>query len=119
MNCEICNLPMLKNTLTKHHLIPRQQRVKNNGVKIFGVANHTIKVHKFCHAMIHIFFDNGQLANELNTKEKLKSNKIVQRYIQFIRHSPTTYYINSAFALGETNKIRKKILEESEQNLSS
>jgi len=117
MNCEICNLPMINNTVTKHHLIPRQQRLRHNGVKIFGVVNKTIKVHKFCHAMLHIFFDNEQLANEYNTKAKLKSNKIVQRYIRFIRHSPSLFYINSNFAMGEAEKIRKKIIEEAKQNI--
>jgi hypothetical protein len=110
--CEICGYPMLKNIVTKHHLIPKQMR-KNPNNKFDG--NGTIKLHKLCHAMLHVFFDNKHLATELNTKSKLKSNMIVQRYIQFIRHSPTDFYIKSNYALTAVKEVKNKILSENNQ----
>jgi len=105
--CEICGYPMLKNIVTKHHLIPKQMR-RNPNNKFNG--NKTIRLHKLCHAMLHIFFNNKELATEYDTIAKLKANKTVQRYIKFIKNSPSDFYIRSEYALYAVKEVKDKVL---------
>jgi hypothetical protein len=58
--CAICNGP----GTTRHHLIPRSTRNGNRD---------TILLCRDCHADVHWFFSNWELALKFNTEELLKT----------------------------------------------
>ncbi|MFA5154152.1 MAG: hypothetical protein WC554_16500 [Clostridia bacterium] len=111
MDCEICGLFMKTHTLTKHHLVPKAQR-KKFGMKEFGVRNRTIKVHKFCHAILHIIFDNEQLARDLNTRKKIKRNPIIQRYVAFIKQQSSNFYVDFTSSMKDASKIGEQFIND-------
>jgi hypothetical protein len=99
---------MMPDFVNKHHLIPKEER-KKHGAKSFGVKNKTIRIHRFCHTMIHIFFDNKQLARKYNTLKQLKDSNIVKRYIEHINAGNWIFYINSKYAHTEAQSVIKSI----------
>lgn len=105
--CKLCDLPIEPGLQRLHHLTPRQlKRQYGNTGKI--------KVHVFCHAMIHVFFSNLELAENYNTIAKLKDNPIIQRFRSFIRNSPTLFYLNSQYATKFVKRTKETILLELE-----
>ena len=78
MKCELCQREM--ETLTIHHLIPRQYLKRK---KI--AASPTISICKACHKQIHALFDNKKLAQELNTPERLKQEPKMQKFLSWVR----------------------------------
>jgi hypothetical protein len=67
-------------SLTLHHLVPRQQ-TKRKKLEI----SPTVAICSACHRQIHALFDNKQLARELNTLEKLKNDPQLQKFIAWAR----------------------------------
>jgi 5-methylcytosine-specific restriction endonuclease McrA len=67
-------------SLTLHHLVPRQQ-TKRKKMEI----SSTVTICSACHRQIHSLFNNKQLAQELNTLEKLKNEPQLQKFIAWVR----------------------------------
>ncbi|MFB2837685.1 MULTISPECIES: HNH endonuclease [Floridanema] len=76
--CELCERAMDK--LTVHHLIPRQSTKRKK-----LDPGPTIDICSACHRQIHVLFDNKYLAQELNSKEKLKSDRQMQKFLAWVR----------------------------------
>ncbi|RBW70464.1 HNH endonuclease [Bacillus taeanensis] len=77
--CELCNRNKVKTTV--HHLTP-----KKKGGTFLPTASLCIP----CHKQVHALFTNEQLADHLNTIEKLKSNEQIMRFIKWIRKQPSS-----------------------------
>lgn len=78
MLCQLCNRDVTQ--LTVHHLIPRQtvkRKQANSGA--------TIDICSPCHRQIHSLYSNLELARQLNTIDKLKSEPKMQKFLGWIR----------------------------------
>lgn len=67
--------------LTYHHLIPKSTHTKSRKRKY--EVSEQILLCEFCHKQIHLMFTNKELADKLNTIEKLKDKKI-KNWLNFI-----------------------------------
>jgi hypothetical protein len=63
-------------SLTEHHLIPRQA-VKRKKAD----PGSTVDICSACHRQIHNLFSNAELAQDLNTVEKLKNEPKMQKLL--------------------------------------
>lgn len=77
MECELCKREMKR--LSVHHLIPRQHTKRKK-----ADPGQTIDICSACHRQIHAFFDNKRLAQELNTIEKLKNERQMQKFLLWV-----------------------------------
>ena len=77
MICELCQREVER--LTVHHLVPRQ---KAKGQKPDTVP--TTQICSDCHKQIHALFNNTELAQRLNTLEKLKNEPQMQKFLSWI-----------------------------------
>ena len=66
--------------LTKHHLVPRQA-VKRK----LADSGPTVEICSACHRQIHTLFNNKELAQRLNTLEKLKNEPKLQKFLAWIK----------------------------------
>jgi hypothetical protein len=66
--------------LTIHHLTPRQA-VKRKQAE----PGETVAICAACHRQIHAFFNNRELAQNLNTIEKLRHEPKMQKFLQWLR----------------------------------
>ncbi len=78
--CALCERATAQ--LTIHHLTPRQQ-AKRQGRKVAPIP--TTALCPACHRQLHATFSNAQLARELNSVEKLKSDPAMQRFLAWVR----------------------------------
>lgn len=78
MQCELCERDLER--LTAHHLVPRQNTKRKN-----EDPAPTIEICSACHRQIHSLFDNKQLAQELNTLDKLKSEPQMQKFLSWVK----------------------------------
>ena len=78
MKCELCQREIER--LTVHHLIPRQA-VKRKKAD----PGSTVDICSACHRQIHTFFNNAELAKELNTLEKLQNEPKMQKFLSWIK----------------------------------
>lgn len=74
MICQLCERDV--DVLTEHHLIPR---VKG------GLKGDRIDICVQCSRQIHCMYDNKKLAKKLNTFEKLKKDRKIKNYIEWVR----------------------------------
>lgn len=77
MQCELCEREMAN--LTAHHLVPRQtaKRKKLD-------PGPTIDICSACHRQIHHLFSNAQLAQELNSAEKLRNQPDMSKFLAWV-----------------------------------
>lgn len=75
--CQLCEREMSR--LTVHHLIPRQavKRKKSD-------PGPTVEICHPCHQQIHSLFSNIELAQSLNTLEKLKEDPNMKKFLGWI-----------------------------------
>lgn len=73
MLCELCHREVDK--LTIHHLIPKQKK---------GHHGPKINICSACHRQIHVLYDNTQLAQKLNSLEKLQNEPQMQKFITWV-----------------------------------
>ncbi|ACK72144.1 conserved hypothetical protein [Gloeothece citriformis PCC 7424] len=75
--CQLCEREMKR--LTVHHLVPRQtvKRKKSD-------PGPTIEICSACHHQIHALFSNIELAQSLNTLEKLKNQPQMDKFLKWI-----------------------------------
>lgn len=66
-----------------HHLLP---------ISKGGAGTTTVLLHVICHNKIHSLFTEKELAKTYNTIEKLLEHKEIQKFVQFVRKQPPTYY---------------------------
>ena len=86
MNNDKCELCGCEAHLTVHHLIPRL-KAKNKYKEIKDDPLNLIWICRSCHDQIHALFDNTQLRDIYNTKDKLLSSDEMQKFIKWkIKH---------------------------------
>ena len=74
MQCELCEREV--DRVTVHHLIPRQKN---------GSHGPRAELCSACHRQIHVLYDNGRLARELNHLERLKDDPEMRRFLAWVR----------------------------------
>lgn len=84
---DICELCGVKCKCTKHHLIP-VSRVRNKYKDIKEDPLNLLWVCRSCHDQIHSCFDNTQLRDLYNTKEKLLASYEMQKFIAWKKKHP-------------------------------
>lgn len=77
MYCPLCNRDVPQ--LTQHHLVPRQA-VKRKKAE----AAPTVDICPACHRQIHAFYSNLELAQNLNTVEKLKDEPKMSKFLKWL-----------------------------------
>jgi len=78
MPCQLCDREVPK--LTAHHLIPRQT-VKRKQAE----SGPTIDICSPCHRQIHLLYSNLELARQLDTIDKLKSEPKMRKFLAWVR----------------------------------
>ena len=78
MSCQLCDRSVKQ--LTTHHLIPRQT-VKRKQAD----SGSTIEICASCHRQIHALYSNLELARNLNTVDKLKSEPKMIKFLGWIK----------------------------------
>ena len=78
MHCELCQRDVKQ--LTAHHLVPRQT-VKRKQAE----SGPTIEICSPCHRQIHVLYTNLELARDLNTVDKLKSEPRMHKFLNWIK----------------------------------
>ncbi len=90
--CELCNRKMI---LTIHHLIPKaihkKQWTKKHFKKI-ELRENVIKICEDCHKFIHQQFPMKVIGKELNSKEKLMKNQLIDNFIKFAAKQKNRIY---------------------------
>ncbi len=81
MLCQLCDRDVKE--LTTHHLVPRQT-VKRKQAD----SGPTIDICSPCHRQIHALYSNLDLAKELNTLNKLKSEPKMSKFLGWIKSEP-------------------------------
>lgn len=74
MTCALCGRDVGR--VTVHHLIP-QQKGGQNGPRA--------EICSACHRQIHVLYDNGRLARELNCLERLRDEPEMRRFLSWVR----------------------------------
>ncbi|GAB4543741.1 MAG: hypothetical protein Tsb0014_37560 [Pleurocapsa sp.] len=77
MQCQLCQRELKQ--LTVHHLIPKQA-VKRKKAD----PGATVEICAACHRQLHSFYTNAELAQSLNTLEKLKSEPKMSKFLQWL-----------------------------------
>ncbi len=75
MPCALCERDVAK--LTEHHLKPKSRLKK-------GETTPTIWICSACHRQIHALFTNLQLADELNSLERLRDEPRMRKFLSWI-----------------------------------
>ncbi|MEM8719321.1 MAG: HNH endonuclease [Cyanobacteria bacterium P01_G01_bin.39] len=78
MSCQLCDRSVKQ--LTVHHLIPRQT-VKRKQAD----SSSTIEICDPCHRQIHALYSNLELARNLNTVDKLRSEPKMIKFLGWIK----------------------------------
>ena len=82
--CPICSRPLgLKESSSKHHLIP-----KSKG----GKHSDTILIHNICHQKIHSVFTEKELKENYNTIEKLIEHEEIKKFIKWVSKRHPDFY---------------------------
>ena len=81
MICQLCEREILQTE--KHHLTPQNRK------------SETINVCAQCGDQLHLMFSNKKLKRDLNTLDKLKSDPIISKYINWVKTKP----VNSNFCI--------------------
>lgn len=76
--CQLCEREMKR--LTLHHLVPRQT-VKPKKAD----PGPTVNICSACHHQIHALFSNIELAQSLNSLEKIKNEPQIQKFLAWIK----------------------------------
>ena len=83
-HCELCGRDA---ALSFHHLIPRKAHRRKRFKKLFSKQHlaRGIKICQLCHRGIHRFYDEMTLATELETKEKLIADPVIQKHVSWVK----------------------------------
>lgn len=82
--CAMCER---EKPLTFHHLIPRTTRTNKWFKKNFERAafDEGIDICRDCHLFIHKHYSEKHLGRELNSLEKLLSDPVIFKFVQWVR----------------------------------
>ena len=86
--CPICERNIPNSQKDAHHLIP-----KSKGGKA------TQYLHRICHRQIHALFTETELATQLNTAIALKNHPDMEKFIQWVRTKPDSFYERTSKSL--------------------
>lgn len=84
MSCELCKRDL---ELTEHHLIPKEMHNKKWCQRMFTSTERKERKANLCadcHAAIHMFISNKDLAKYYNTVDLLKENEKVAIFIKWV-----------------------------------
>lgn len=84
MQCALCERDVAK--LTEHHLKPRSRLKK-------GESTPTIDICSACHRQLHVLFTNQQLADELNSLERLRDEPRLKKFLAWLRKQDANKHI--------------------------
>ncbi|HEX9997160.1 MAG TPA: hypothetical protein VGB45_08465 [Abditibacterium sp.] len=84
MKCALCDREVAQ--ITEHHLKPRSRLKK-------GETTPTIWICSACHRQIHVLFFNLQLADELNSLERLRDEPRMAKFLNWIRKQDANKHI--------------------------
>jgi hypothetical protein len=87
--CPLCDREMESEDESRHHLVP---------VHKGGAKGDLATIHKFCHTKVHSIFTNSELASRFNTIEKLRDHPEVQKFIEWVRNKPSSFYMKNSQA---------------------
>jgi 5-methylcytosine-specific restriction enzyme A len=93
MKCALCDREIVEGLETEHHLVPRVNG-GNHGACVF--------LHEICHKQVHALFTNKDLSKRLNTIEKLKEHKDIQRFLGWIADKSPEF--NTKIRLSKRNR---------------
>ena len=79
--CPICDRSIPDSQKDAHHLVP-----KSKG------GRATEYLHRICHKQIHALFTETELANHLNHAAILREHPDMQKFIQWVRTKPNSFY---------------------------
>lgn len=79
--CGLCGRPFDRNSLTKHHCLPRSRGGTEEDVKLLCSQ---------CHSMIHATYTNRTLADLYSTLEELREAPELAPYLRWVRKQPPT-----------------------------
>lgn len=82
--CALCDREPI--SLTRHHLLPREEG---------GKEEHISMICEACHKQIHALYTNRELAIRLSTIEALQQDEKISKYLKFIRKQPVTKKVRS------------------------
>lgn len=83
--CELCDRDT---ALTFHHLIPRRAHGKRRIRERFDRRDlHTrgLWLCRLCHRQLHRFYSEMELAERLNTRERILAEPAMQRFLAWAR----------------------------------
>jgi hypothetical protein len=83
--CELCNR---EQTLTSHHLIPKQVHSKSWCKRMFtrlDMTKRRAELCRMCHKTIHKFFTHRELGETYNTVDKLLTNDKINDFIVWVK----------------------------------
>lgn len=85
--CAICGR---KETLTRHHLIPRTRHPNKRNKREFErhLVKQTVGICRPCHSQIHAVLTEKELERDWNTAEKLRSHPEVRKFAEWIADKP-------------------------------
>ena len=88
--CALCNRQL---PLTFHHLIPRSTHKKKRIIKKFSIEERQrgIWVCRSCHAVLHKFCTNIELAEQFNNIAKILSHPPLKKYVHWAKKQKKTY----------------------------
>ena len=85
--CELCKRKL---KLTEHHLIPKEMHNKKWCKTLFTLeerVGNIAHVCHDCHAAIHHFISNKDLARLYNTIDKLKEQEDLMKFVNWVSKS--------------------------------
>lgn len=81
--CVICERPLGKINISRHHLIPRSKG---------GKDGETILIHNICHQKIHSLFSGKELKEHFYTVEKLRENEDMLKFVKWVAKKDPAFY---------------------------
>ena len=77
--CSLCGRAFVRNGLTKHHCLPREEGGTHDDVELLC---------RQCHGMVHATYTNETLARLYPTLKELRQAPELQKYIGWVRKQP-------------------------------
>lgn len=84
VRCALCEREVSR--LTLHHLVPREEEDHAGRKSLNGVPSPRLaEVCSACHRQVHALYDNGRLARELSSVERLRDEPDMRRFLSWVR----------------------------------
>src|SRR4051794_36426299 len=79
--CALCDRPLPRARLTKHHCLPREKG---------GTQEHVELLCPQCHGMVHATYTNRTLADQYPTIDELRQAPELAGFLKWVRKQPPT-----------------------------